>query len=155
MSYAKFDPSKSNMKEICCECFGNVSSIARKMNVNRCTIYEYLHRDPVGRQILEYSRNFSWETHLDCADSVTLRNMLNFDSNPSLAQTAANKVIDKIGHRRYWGGEKLSEEGTQDTNFHYQNRIMELEAQLAKERNRDHNNKPEAESELSGINAQV
>lgn len=109
MGYKRFDPDSSdvNMEEIVIECYGNITEIAKRCNVHRDTIYEYLKRDPKGKLFLDKARGLNEQIDLDLAEKVTRNNMLNWATNPRLAQTAADRVIDKKGHLRGYNKDNL------------------------------------------------
>lgn len=110
MAYAKFDPDKSDLKQIALKYHGNISAIARHFNIHGDTVYEYIKRDPVGKEIIDFCRAYNTEYDLDLAEHVIRHNMANYKSNPGLAQRAAEKVIDKKGHLRGWVAERLAQE---------------------------------------------
>ncbi len=106
----KFSPDINDIKDVAVKLRGNIRSISKHFNVSRQTIYQYLHRTPDGMDVLKLSRSHTHEDFIDVAEFVTMYNMNNYKENPSLAQAAANKVIDKKGHSRGW----LSEKDQQD-----------------------------------------
>lgn len=137
MSYAKFDPEKSEMLAVAIKHNGNVQAIARHFNIGNDTIYQYFKRDPEGKKIIDDVRGLNTETDLDLAEHIFRYNMSNFKNNPGLAQRAAEKVIDGKGHLRNWNEQILDKQPPNQSNLdmtminaRQQNRISKLEKEL-------------------------
>lgn len=115
MAYAKFDPEKSEFKEIAIKYNGNIQALARHFNINQDTVYQYFNRDPIGKKIIDDVRKLNTETEIDSAEHVIRYHMSNYKTNGALSLRAAEKVIDKKGHARGWKDrleevEKVSDE---------------------------------------------
>ena len=108
----KFDPDKRDFLLNGIRFNGNITQLAAHYNVSRETVYQYIKRDPDGKQILEQVRGFNNEHFLDLSEHVIQYNLLNYKNNPGLAQRAAEKVIDKKGHLRGWKNEENTNQST-------------------------------------------
>jgi len=105
-----FDPSNtSNIQEIAIKYNGNIRAIADYYKVSRWVIYEYLKRNPEARDIIESARDFNTESDMDDAEHIYRYAMANYKTNLGFALRAAEKVIDKKGHRRGWREDKTNE----------------------------------------------
>ena len=102
MAKPRFNPNKDYIKSLAVKCNGNISQMAKDLNVERSTIYEYIKRDPHGKKVMDEARGLNTENDLDLAEHVIRYNLTNYKTNPGLAQRAAEKVIDKKGHLRRW-----------------------------------------------------
>lgn len=109
MSYAKFDPDKSDILIQSIKTNGNITALSSHYNVSRETIYEYFKRDPHGKSIVHTVRGYNTELDLDIAENVFRYNMNNIKSNAGLAQRAAEKVIEGKGYSRGWGVQSTQE----------------------------------------------
>lgn len=140
-----FKPNKTEMDAAIIYCRGNIQKLAKKYSVNPDTIYQYLYKNPETKAHLEYCRGYNVESMLDYAESIHLMNMMSYEKNATLAQRAAEKVIDGLGHHRGWHNIHSEtsiplnqEELDKDHVIMMQaNRLSELEAKLA--------NQPQAE----------
>lgn len=92
----------SDIEEIAFRFDGNVSAIARHYGVKRNTVYEYFKRHPEGKLIIDRVREYTDDDFLDMAEFVYKYHLTNYKTNPGLALRAAEKVIDKKGHKRGW-----------------------------------------------------
>ncbi len=126
-----FSPDISDMLKIAIKHNGCISNIAREMNVNRDTIYEYLKRNPEGKKIIDKVRGYNTEIELDTAEEVIRYNLSNYKKNAGLAQRAAEKVIDKKGHLRSWGVEQTEKVSANQTDLDKDDMIFKLIAENA------------------------
>ena len=81
---------------------GVVTNVAKHFEVHKETIYDYCYRHPEALEALEKVRKYNKFDYLDMAEHVTMYNMINYETNPGLAQRASEKVLDKLGHLRGW-----------------------------------------------------
>ncbi|HSN10061.1 MAG TPA: helix-turn-helix domain-containing protein [Hanamia sp.] len=112
---------------------GNITQLAKKYDVSRETVYQYLNRNPDNKELLYNIRSFNTEFDLDIAEHVNRFNMLNFEKNPGLAQRAAEKVIDKKGHLRGWKETTNDSTPPLDDKVDRENQDMEEKALLRKQ----------------------
>lgn len=131
MAYEKFDPDKSDIKEIAIKYNGNVNAIARHYNINHDTIYQYFKRDPQGKKIIDDVRKYNTDLDIDLAEYVNRFNMQNYKNNAGLAQRAAEKVIDKKGHLRGWGVDVNDIKSPNQDDIDKDHKIMQLEHKIA------------------------
>ena len=101
-SYETFNPDTPDILAVATKYHGNIAQIAKHYGVARETVYQFLKRNPKGKEIIETVREYTTHTLLDCAESVILYNLNRVEHNPGLAQRAAEKVIDGKGHHRGW-----------------------------------------------------
>lgn len=98
-----FNPDDEDFETAAMEWHGNITAMAEIFGVVKSTMYTYIQRHPEKMQIIERARMLSDELFLDQAEFVVRYNMNQYKENAGLAQKAAEKVIDKKGHRRGWG----------------------------------------------------
>lgn len=101
MVHEAFNPDISDIKSIAFKYNGNIAAISKHYKVSRETVYQYLKRND-AKSIIDEVRRFNDEYQLDLAEFIFMHNMSNYQNNPGLAQRAAEKVIDKKGHKRGW-----------------------------------------------------
>lgn len=155
-----FDPDISDIERICIKYHGNISAMANYYNVNRDTIYEYMNRRPEGKVIIDKVRRMNNENFLDMAEHVIRYNLTNYQNDSSLAQRAAEKVIDKKGRLRGWHDSVVITDQMQESETDIQNQNMLLKAQLAKYMEKhgpldEVHNQSQTGQELPGSDAQV
>lgn len=100
MAYEKFSPDKSDIQDVAFKYNGNISQIAKHYNVSRETVYQYLNRDPQGKEIIQETRRFNDEMYADLAEYVRYAAMSNYKENPELAVRTANEFIKGKGKAR-------------------------------------------------------
>jgi hypothetical protein len=105
-----FEPDYSDVLAVAIAKNGNITAISEHFKISKETFYQFIKRDPKGKEIIDKVRAVNTETQLDLAEHVILYNMMNFKTNPGLAQRAAEKVIDKKGHLRGWETKTQSDE---------------------------------------------
>lgn len=102
MAYEKFDPDKSVLKAIAIKYNGNVKAIAKELNVNKDTVYQYFKRDPDGEEIIKHVRGYNKFTDADLAEHVVRWNMSNFEKRPGIAQRSAEFFLVHQAKDRGW-----------------------------------------------------
>jgi aldehyde:ferredoxin oxidoreductase len=125
MAFRKFIPNKKDMLATAIKLNGNISALADHYKVCRNTIYEYLKRDPDGKEIIEKVRGVNEETILDAAEHVLRYNLMNYKLNPAIAQRAAEKVIDRKGHLRGWVSSPIESKIEEATEANFQS-VMQM-----------------------------
>lgn len=98
----RFEPDSSDFKQVCIENNCNINSIAEYYGINRDTVYQLFYRQPEYRQLLEECRNASNLYFAQKAQKVFWSNMDLVDEFPAVAQRAAEKVLEKVGHLVGW-----------------------------------------------------
>lgn len=106
-----FKPDISDVIAVIYELKGNMTQISKKFDVRKETMYNVLYANPEALKALEDVRTYKKHDFIDLAEHVTFYNMTRYEESPGLAQRAADKVLDKIGHLRGW---KEDESGNKD-----------------------------------------
>lgn len=132
MAYEKFDPDKADFHIVAIKYNGNVKAIAEHFNVSRETIFQYFHRDPEGKKIIDLVRKYNTESDLDLAEYAVRYNLMNLKSNSALAQRAAELVIEKKGKSRGWIKEESSSIVPLQSDIDYVSMIAKLQNENAK-----------------------
>ena len=150
-----FNPDINDIEEVSTRYHGNIAAIAGYYGVSRECIYQYMHRTPAGKAIIDKTRKINNETFMDLAEYVVRYNLTNYKNDSSLAQRAAEKVIDKKGRSRGWDDGVQAETQSDESVTDIQNKLMETQALLSKYIERhgiinDISNQPQTESELPG-----
>lgn len=97
-----FNPDKLDIKNVIIENSGNITAISRHYGINRYTIYLYYERHPEVKEWIDEARKKSSDFFLDHAENVFMFNLKNYESEPSIAQRAAEKVLEWRGKSRGW-----------------------------------------------------
>jgi|ERR1051326_785865 transposase-like protein len=129
MANEYFSPDKSDMMAAAIKYNGNISALAEHFNVSRDTMYQYMKRDPQGKEIIQQVRGYNNESMLDLAEHVLRYNLHNYKSNAGLAQRASEKVIDRLGYMRGWLSEKVADQKDENKELLAQ-KFEEILAQL-------------------------
>lgn len=104
MSIGKpFKPDKADIADTFSKLNGNITSIAKKYEVTRETIYEYLRKNPDIKIHLGKVREQNEQEDLDNAEKVMRYCMSLLKTSPKIALESAKYVLDKKGHLRNWG----------------------------------------------------
>lgn len=98
----KFDPAKADIERVSMEVYGNVTAIAKHYGVSRYTVYQYLHRQEEGLDLLRRTHAYNTEIDMDLAELTYRYAMQNLKSDLKSALKAADKVIEMKGQRRGW-----------------------------------------------------
>lgn len=129
---ALWEPDASVMLAAAIKFHGNITQLAEHFKVNRDTVYQYLKRNPEGKEIIDKVRGYNTEVDLDLAEHVIRYNLANFKNNPGLAQRASEKVIDKKGYMRGWReSDDEKETPKNQSDIDKDHLIMELKNKLA------------------------
>ena len=128
MAYAKFDPDKSDFLDTSLKYNGNICAIARHYNISTETIYQYYHRDPIGKEIINIVRTLNTSTDVDLAEHVNRYNLGNYKTDPHLAQKAAEYTLTKKGLSRGWTLDKQIETTEQESKVDIENQLMQSKA---------------------------
>lgn len=102
MAYEKFDPDKSDVRAVAIKFNGNLTAMAKELKVSRETMYQYLKRDPNGKEIIEHIRGFNTFTDADLAEHVVRFNMMSFEKRPGIAQRSAEFFLIHKAKDRGW-----------------------------------------------------
>jgi hypothetical protein len=135
-----FSPDISDVIAVISKKKGVITNVAKHYEVHPETIYDYCYRNPEAFKALESVRAYKKHDFIDLAEHVTFYNMTRYEDNPGLAQRAADKVLDKLGHLRGWkedeSGNKDSSPKQNEIDLKHENmlqadKIFKLEALLA------------------------
>ena len=128
-----FKPDISDVIAVIYELKGNMTQISKKFDVRKETMYNVLYANPEALKALEDVRTYKKHDFIDLAEHVTFYNMTRYENNPGLAQRAADKVLDKLGHLRGW---KEDESGNKDLSPKQNEIDLKHELMLLKDENR-------------------
>lgn len=162
MGKEAFDPDKQDVLAIAIKYNGNITAMAEHFKIARNTIYDYLKRDPQGKEIIEYVRGYNTDVDLDGAEWVYRYNLKNYKEEPAVAQRAAEKVLASKGHLRGWGPDTqappayLNDEVNtlRHSKMLLEARLLQAEQKLA-ELGINVQNEPETEFELPGSDTPI
>jgi hypothetical protein len=132
MAYAKFDPNRTHMYQVCKKHKGNISAIAREMNVDRWTIYEFFKKHPKGMALIHEIRGYGKIARIDAALQLYDYSMANYKEDLKTAMQTAHKIMDQIGHEIGWGVENKSNDSPFQSDLDSDNESFNLQAENAK-----------------------
>ncbi len=125
---------KSNVSSAFIECCGNVAACAKKLDINRKTLFCYIRDNPAIREELEAVRSMHSEDEIDLAVALNFKFMQDWENNPSLASQHVRFTLEKKGAiRGYHNDPRLEpEKAVNQDQIDLQHENMQLKNELAK-----------------------
>jgi regulatory Fis family protein len=97
-----FNPEITDITDALKECHGIVAHAAKKLGINKDTLYEYLKKYPELKEQLAKIREHNTQDLLDLSENAIRYSLINIKENPRTGLDAAKYVLDKKGKSREW-----------------------------------------------------